>query len=367
MPYATMPGNGKIRLLIIDDDEGIRNLIREIGIKAGWEIAQADNGASGIGMVRADPGFFDVILLDLRMPGMSGLEVLPELIKYGSDLAVIVMTGFAEVDTAVELMKRGAADLLQKPVDAGMLVARVARAHENTRMKKVWSEYLEDIDLKVRQRFTELDEARRLTIFGLARLAEYRDKETGYHLEHISEYVVTLASGLAERGLYRDILRDRYLNMMYESAPLHDIGKVGVPDSILHKPGKLTSGEFEVMKQHSMIGARTLEDVQERVDDKMFLTIGIEFARSHHENYDGSGYPDGLSGHDIPLTARILTVADFYDALATPRVYRPDTFEHDEIVRMIVARRGSKFDPDLVDCFADCHQEFRNIRNKFND
>jgi putative two-component system response regulator len=367
MQYPISPGNGKISLLIIDDDEGIRGLISDIGSKAGWETAQADSGESGIEMVRHAPELFDIVLLDLRMPGMSGVEVLPELIKYGNDLAVIVMTGYAEVDTAVELMKRGAADLLQKPVKPGMLIARVARAYENTRMKKVWSEYLEDIDLRVRQRFTELDEARRLTIFGLARLAEYRDKETGYHLERISEYVVALASALAGRGLYRDILRDRYLHMMYESAPLHDIGKVGIPDSILHKPGKLSAEEFEVMKQHSMIGARTLEDVQERVDDKMFLTIGIEFARSHHEKYDGSGYPDGLSGHDIPLTARILTIADFYDALATNRVYRPYSYEHDEIVEMILARRGKKFDPDLVDCFGDCHNEFRLVRNKFSD
>ncbi len=367
MPYLTMPADGKIHLLIIDDDEHIRGLISDIGKRSGWETSHAGNGEQGIEMVRSNPEFFDIVLLDLRMPGMNGMEVLPELIKYGSDLAVIIMTGFAEVETAVELMKRGAADLLQKPIDPGILSARVARIHENTKMKKEWREYLDDMDLKVRQRSSALDEARRLTIFGLARLAEYRDEETGYHLERISEYVVALASELAGRGLYRDILRDRYLHMMYESAPLHDIGKVGVPDSILRKPGKLTTEEFEVMKQHSVVGARTLEDVQERVEDKMFLSIGIEIARSHHENYDGSGYPDGLSGHGIPLTARILTVADFYDALSIPRVYRPHAFEHEEIVRMVEERRGTKFDPDIVDCFMACEQEFSTIRNRFTD
>ena len=366
-PKETGVANGKIRLLIVDDDELIRELISDIGEKVGWETYQAEDGDRGIDMVRATPDLFDVILLDLRMPGRSGLDTLPELIKYGRDLSVIVMTGHAEVDTAVELMKRGASDLLQKPVDPGQLAARVARARENNKIKREWREYLEDMDSKVRERFTALDEARRLTIFSLARLAEYRDEDTGYHLERISEYVVALAKALASRGLYRDILQDRYLRMMYESAPLHDIGKVGVPDAILLKPDKLTEEEFEVMKQHAIVGARTLEDVQAKIDVKMFLSVGIEFARSHHENYDGSGYPEGLSGYDIPLTARILTIADFYDALAFPRVYRPFGYEHEKIVSMISELRGRKFDPDVVDSFMSCHQEFDAIRQKFSE
>lgn len=358
---------GRLSLLIIDDDDQIRNLVADLSAESGWRCAAAEDGRRGIEMVQVEPERYDVVLLDLKMPGPSGLEVLPELLKYGRDLSVIMMTGYAEVDTAVETMKRGAADLLQKPVDPELLVARVEKARENRRVQREYREYVEDADAKIRQRRTLLDEARRLTVFGLARLAEYRDEETGYHLERIAEYVTVLADGLRGKGLYRDIITDGWIDLLYESAPLHDIGKVGVPDSILLKPEKLTVEEFEIMKKHTTIGARTLQDVQSEVEDERFLEMGIALARSHHENFDGTGYPEGLAGADIPLQARLLTMADFYDALVFPRVYRPYAFPHDEVAAMVNEQRGLKFDPDLVDCFNDCRDEFDSVRRRFGE
>ncbi len=354
-------------LLVIDDERPIRSLIAAFGAELGWEVDQAEDGGVGVELVRQHPDRYEVVLLDVQMPGPSGLEVLPELLKYGRDLAVIMISGYAEVHSAVESMQRGAYDFLEKPLEVDILETRLRKALAERRLRVEHREYVQDIERKVRERTTELDAARRATIFGLARLAEYRDEETGFHLERMAHYSVALAEGLRENGLYRDELDEGYLSNLLESAPLHDIGKVGVPDSILLKPGKLTPAEFELMKIHTVIGARAIADIQALVGGQTFLQFGQELARSHHEHFDGSGYPDGLEGTQIPLSARILTLADFYDALTWPRVYRPFAYSHDQVREMIGSERGSKFDPDIVDCFFSCQARFTEIHRLFQD
>ena len=359
--------NNGFQILVIDDDELVRNFIVSLGEDNGWRIEKAENGPQGIDMVKKNSKRYQIALLDIRMPGPSGLEVLPQLLKYGENLAVLMMSGFAEVDTAVEAMKNGAFDLVQKPIEPDVLVTRIEKAAEQRQIRIEHSLYVTDIEKRVAERTTELEAARKATIFGLARLAEYRDEETGFHLERMANYTVALARALREKGLYRDNLTDNYLGLLFESAPLHDIGKVGIPDKILHKPDKLTPEEFEIIKTHTTIGANTLEDTRKKVTGQTFLTIGIEVALSHHEHYDGRGYPQGLKGDSIPLPARILALADFYDALSFPRVYRPFSFPHEKVREMIEEKAKTQFDPDIVKGFLKCECEFVSLREEYQD
>ncbi len=359
--------NRNLQILVIDDDELIRGFINSLCEEKGWITQEAENGPQGIEMVKQNSGDYQVALLDIRMPGPSGLEVLPELQKYGQDLAVIMMSGYAEVETAVEAIKNGAFDLIQKPIEPDVLVARIEKALEQRQLRIEHRQYVTDIEKRVDERTSELEAARKATIFGLARLAEYRDEETGYHLERMANYGVALARAMIKMGLYRDILNNNFLILLFESAPLHDIGKVGIPDMILHKPDKLTPDEFEIMKTHTTIGARAIEDIQKKAKGQSFLSIGLEVSLSHHEHYDGRGYPQGIAGSKIPLSARILALADFYDALSFPRVYRPFGFPHEKVREMIGERAKTQFDPDIVKGFLKCECEFVSLREKYQD
>jgi len=183
----------------------------------------------------------------------------------------------------------------------------------------------------------------------------------------MAHYTVAIAHSLRDMGLYRDVLNDKYLDLLFESAPLHDIGKVGIPDAILRKPAKLTSQEFEIIKSHTTIGANTLEDMCKKIKGQTFLNLGVELALSHHEHYDSRGYLQGLKGSSIPLSARIVTLADFYDALAFPRTYRPSTFPHEKIKEIIGQGAATHFDPDIVKGFLKCECEIVSLREKYQD
>ena len=359
--------NNKVRMLVIDDDDFVRRFLGSVCEDNGWIMDEAENGPQGIELVKTKPNDYDIVLLDIKMPGPSGLEVLPELLKYGEDLAVIMISGYAEIGSAVEAMQKGAYDFLEKPIDSDVLMTRIVKTLEQRDIRREHRQYVVDIEKKVVERTSELDAAREATIFGLARLAEYRDEETGFHLERMAHYTVAIAYSLRDMGLYRDVLNDKYLNLLFESAPLHDIGKVGIPDAILRKPAKLTPEEFEIIKRHTTIGANTLEDMCKKVKGQTFLNLGVEVARSHHEHYDGRGYPQGLKGSSIPLSASIVALADFYDALAFPRIYRPSTFPHEKIKEIIEEGATTHFDPDIVKSFLKCENEFVSLREKYQD
>ena len=206
----------------------------------------------------------------------------------------------------------------------------------------------------------QLHEARAATILGLAKLAEYRDKGTGTHLERIREYSRLIAEQMSLMKKYQDYITKEYATDIYHSSILHDIGKVGIPDSILLKPGQLTREEFEIIKTHTVLGGKALDSIDSSIDGKSFLTLGREIAYHHHEKWDGSGYPQGLSGESIPLSARIVALADVYDALTTKRFYK-EAYQHQEARDMIHGLRGSHFDPDVVDAFIKLERQFRQI------
>ena len=226
--------------------------------------------------------------------------------------------------------------------------------------------YTNDMLNKLSQSKEEVIQTRDVAIVGLSALAEARDNETGGHILRTQEYVRALAIQLQDHIKYRDYLTNETVDLLYKSAPLHDIGKVGIPDAILLKPGKLTDEEFTIMKTHATIGAESIAVAEKQMGSNSFLAIAREIALSHHEKWDGSGYPYQLSGDDIPLSGRLMALADVYDALISKRVYKP-AFSHDKAKEIILAGKGSHFDPAVVEAFVNCEQMFVSIALTYND
>lgn len=222
----------------------------------------------------------------------------------------------------------------------------------------------DSLEYKVRERTKEIKNTQEVTIFALARLAESRDKETGEHLNRIRNYSLILAKYLGSETKYSEHIDKNFLHNIYNSSPLHDIGKVGITDAILLKPGKLTIDEFDLMKKHTIIGGQTLEDAERQLktENKSFLTMGKEVAYSHHEKWDGSGYPFGLKETNIPLSARIVALADVYDALTSVRIYKP-AYTHEESMEIIISGKCTHFDPYVVEAFTELENEFSLIKD----
>ena len=238
--------------------------------------------------------------------------------------------------------------------------AVVGKQHEGLQSKVVQTRKLYD---QLVASHKDVEDARAATIMGLAKLAESRDNETGAHLERMREYVRILARELTTHPRYQGYITKNYIEDIYQSAILHDIGKVGVPDRILLKPGQLTADEFAIIKTHTTIGGDAIKTVENQVQGRSFLTLGKEIAYYHHEKWDGSGYPEGLAGRDIPLSARITALADVYDALTTPRVYKA-ALPVEKVETIITEERGRHFDPDVVDAFFMCRGQFDKVRRK---
>jgi len=221
------------------------------------------------------------------------------------------------------------------------------------------TEYLK-AEKEKRELENKLQYARAATILGLAKLAEYRDKGTGAHLERIREYAKIIAREMAGLSAYKDYITKKYIEDIYQSSILHDIGKVGIQDSVLLKPGKLNSEEFDIIKRHTILGGDALAEIESQIEGRSFLILGKEIAYYHHEKWDGTGYPDGRKGEDIPLSARMVAIADVYDALTTKRFYK-EAFTHEKSREIIVDLKGSHFDPDVVDAFLANEKNFSRI------
>jgi response regulator RpfG family c-di-GMP phosphodiesterase len=230
----------------------------------------------------------------------------------------------------------------------------------------IMARYTNEMVIGLKERTEELQNTRDVTINALASLAETRDNETGAHILRTQNYVRILAEYLGERGEFPGYLTPGTIEMLFKSAPLHDIGKVGIPDAILLKPGKLTDEEFKVMKRHSWLGANALKVAEERLGSNSFLRLAGEIALTHHEKWDGTGYPRKLSGYDIPLSGRLMAIADVYDALITRRIYK-EPVSHEETMKIIGEGKGGHFDPMLVDAFFACEESIRSIAGRFTD
>lgn len=354
-------------VLVVDDGEDNRLLLSEL-LKPLYHVALASNGQDALLAVsRKDKP--DLILLDVVMPGISGFDVCKQL-KSNADtrnIPVIFLTSLDATEDETRGLVLGAVDYINKPINPPVVIARVAT---HLRLKQV-ADFLKDknqfLEQEVARRTREVMAVQEVTILALTSLAEARDNETGNHIRRTQHYVKALAEHLKDHPRFAGQLDEATRRMLYQSAPLHDIGKVGIPDSILLKPGRLTAEEFEVMKTHTTLG----RDAIQRAEDELgmnvpFLRLAKEMAYSHQERWDGSGYPEGRKGEDIPVSARLMAVADVYDALISHRVYKQG-MPHATAVQYILAKRGIEFDPDVVDAFAALAEEFRAIASRFAD
>ncbi|HEY0661813.1 MAG TPA: two-component system response regulator [Lysobacter sp.] len=358
----------KPNILIVDDTPENLALMSEL-LRDEYRVKLAPNGPRGLQIAQSDPKP-DLILLDIMMPDMDGYEVMKQLQadKATRDIPVIFLTAMAGVDDERKGLDLGAVDYITKPISPSITLARV-RNHLQLKIARDFMQHRNEfLDREVRRRTRQVGAIQDVTIRAMASLAETRDNETGNHIRRTQTYVKALALQLKDHARFREFCTPANIELLFKSAPLHDIGKVGIPDHILLKPGKLTPEEFEVMKTHTTLGRDAIEHALSELgtEDAQFLQMAKDIAYGHHEKWDGAGYPQGVGGDDIPIPARLMALADVYDAVISRRVYKPAK-THEYAMDILLEGRASHFDPDIVDAFFEIHEEFRQIAARFAD
>ena len=333
-----------------------------------YRVKVANSGEKALKIVQASEKP-DLILLDIMMPGLSGYEVCKILKDDPAtrDIPIIFLTAMVATEDEKKGLELGAADFITKPVNPPIVMARVAtQLHV-----KAAADFLKDqnsyLETEVGKRTRELAAIQDVTILAMASLAETRDNDTGNHIRRTQHYVKLLADHLQSHPRFASFLTDHTIGMLFKSAPLHDIGKVGIPDRILLKPGRFEPHEFEIMKTHCKLGRDAIQHAEDQLGLEVeFLKYAKEIAYSHQEKWDGSGYPEGLAGDAIPISARLMAVADVYDALISRRVYK-EGMPHEKAVAIITEGRGSHFDPDIVDAFLVLSDAFQQVARRYAD
>ena len=356
----------KKTILAVDDTPDNLVLIKGILIDD-YIIKAATNGATALKIAQSKPP--DLILLDIMMPDMDGYEVCKCLKenKLTRNIPIIFLTAMTEVADETKGLELGAADYITKPISPPILKARVSTQIQLKGARDCLQQQNQILEEKVAKRTQQISQLYDVTMVAMGAMAESRDPETGNHIRRTQNYVRALANQLSTHPRFKEYLTPEVIELLYKTAPLHDIGKVGVPDSILLKPGPLTEEEFEIMKLHTTYGRDAIQSAENMLDEPdTVLYLAREIAYSHQEYYDGNGYPDGLSGDDIPISARLMAIADVYDALVSERVYKP-AFSHQESVEIIKSESGTHFDPDMVTTFLEIAEQFRKIAEEFSD
>jgi len=354
-------------VLIVDDSPENLTVLGEL-LSTRYKVRAANSGRRALELAAQAPAP-DLILLDVMMPEMSGYDVLAHLrgAPATRDIPVIFVSAMNATEDEQRGLVLGAVDYISKPLRPAIVMARVHTHLELKRARDQLDRHNAALEVELARRMRENLVIQDVTIRALARLAETRDNETGNHILRTQAYVHALARRARAHPRFVDALDEHAIDLMAKSAPLHDIGKVGIPDHVLLKPGKLNADEWEIMKGHARLGAEAIEravaDAQEPV---RFLAYAREIAHHHHERWDGGGYPDALCGDAIPLAARLMAVADVFDALISRRVYKaPMAF--DDALAIMAKQRGRHFDPDLLDIFVDGFDEFREIAQRHPD
>lgn len=330
-------------ILIADDDEISRDLLEHTLRSAGHDVRLASDGEEAWEILQQGECRF--LISDWEMPRMNGPQLCRAIRSGDLDgyVYVILLTSRSGTDEIVTGMSAGADDFIAKPFNAAELLVRVRAG-------------LRVLSLETRD----------VAIFSLAKLAESRDPETGHHLERVQYYSRALAQQLCRNSHDATEIDQELVRLIFLTSPLHDIGKVAIPDCVLRKPGRLTESEFNVMKTHATVGEDTLEAALRRYPEAQFLKVARDIAASHHERWDGTGYPRGLAGENIPLCGRIVAVADVYDALTSKRVYK-DAFDHVQARSIITEESGTHFDPAVVEAFLQIEDEFLAIHEQFRE
>jgi putative two-component system response regulator len=361
--------------ILIVDDEPPNQLILEDLLAPQFTVHTAANGRQALDYLNTR-GQVDLILMDIMMPEVDGFEACQKIKSEPDlqDIPVLFLTSLDSVADEEHGLSLGAEDFIHKPFSPAVVLARVHNHIELARSRKLLRERNADLELQVQERTRALlyetqqvVRAQEFTINALCALAELRDQETGNHIRRTQNYVRTLATRLSQAPRFAAELSEETIELLFKSAPLHDVGKVAIPDAILLKRGKLTDEEWIVMKKHPTYGRDALLQAERELGDSAgFLRYAREIAYGHHEKWDGSGYPQGLCGVAIPLSARIMAVADVYDALISPRVYKPG-MAHSQAVQIILQGRGTHFDPEIIDLLVDVIDEFQVIAMGHSD
>lgn len=332
-----------MKILVVDDELVSRKKLEVLIQGLGYEVLVAEDGMGGWEIWKNDMP--RIVITDWMMPGMDGLELCRKIrASEGSQYTfIIIVTSRNEVYDVVSGMDAGADDFITKPFVQEELAVRIKAG------ERILGYVTRDI-----------------VIFSMAKLAESRDPETGNHLERIRHYSRTLAGAIASSDDPLPEIDNLFIENIFLTSPLHDIGKIGIPDSVLLKPGRYDQKDFEIMKAHCKIGYQTLNEALQRYPKADYLRMSGEIALSHHEKFDGTGYPNGLKGDEIPLSARIVALSDVYDALVNKRVYK-NAYPHDMARAMIIEEKGKHFDPVVVDAFLFCEKKFVEIFNQFSE
>jgi len=354
-------------ILVVDDTPDNITLLRDI-LNERYKVKAATTGekALKIAFSQNPP---DLILLDIMMPEMDGYEVCQRLKAHETtgEIPVIFTTAKAEMEDEIKGFGIGCVDYVTKPISPPILQERVKTHLALKAARDLLHRQNEILEEKVTERTCQMEELQDVTMMAMGSLAEARDPETGNHIRRTQQYVKLLASNLKDHPRFQEFLTPENITMLFKSSPLHDIGKVGIADHILLKPGKLTKDEFDEMKKHAIYGGDAIAAAVKTLSrTNNFLIFAQEIAYYHHEKWDGSGYPEGLAKNDIPISARLMAIADVYDALVSRRVYKP-AFPHEKAVAIIKEEKGNHFDPDMVDAFLEISDDFFKVSQMHMD
>lgn len=359
--------NKKIILVIDDTPDNlflVTNLLKDL-----YTVKVANSGEKALQFLNETLIAPDLILLDIMMPVLNGYDVLKKIKENPKlqNIPVVFLTAKSSVEDEKLGFDLGANDYITKPISPPILLARVKTQLENKAISDFLRDKNEFLEKEIEKRTKDVVAIQNVTIFAMASLAETRDNETGNHIKRTSNYVKMLAKKLQNHPKFKAYLTDEMIDTLYKSAPLHDIGKIGIPDYILLKPGKLTLEEFEIMKTHTTLGKEAIEHAEKELGYEVdFLKTAKEIAYSHQEKYDGSGYPLGLKGDEIPISARLMSIADVYDALRSKRIYK-NSLNLEMTLKIMKEGRGSHFDPDMLDAFLEIYDEIEVVASNFVD
>ena len=357
----------KATVLVVDDTPHDLSLLANL-LKTEYRVQVASEGANCLKLAASDRPP-DLILLDIMMADLDGYEVCRKLKANPAtrNIPVIFLTAKTGIEDEQLGLRLGAVDYITKPISPSIVMARVG-----THLKlKSSADFLRDknafLEQEISKRDRQMTAIQDVTILTMASMAETRDSETGNHIRRTQNYVRALAEKLRPNPRFTSFLTDANINTLFKSAPLHDIGKVAIPDRILLKPGKFTPEEFEIMKTHTTLGWEAINNAERMLGTQAeFLSMAKDIALFHQEKWDGSGYPQGRAGDRIPISARLMAVADVYDALISRRVYK-EGMPHEVAVKIIIEGKGKHFDPDMVDAFVEIQDEFRAIAQRYSD
>ncbi|MCA0241381.1 MAG: response regulator [Proteobacteria bacterium] len=358
---------GKGRVLVVDDSPDVIAFCHEV-LRNDFQVRAAASGTAALKLLRSGAAV-DLVLLDVMMGSPDGFAVLREMQATPAlaGLPVIFLTALSDTSDETDALRRGAVDFIRKPISGEVLMARVRNHVELKRARDYLRHHNERLEEEVARRTAENELIQDITIQTLASLAETRDNETGNHILRTKHCVRLLALELRRFPRDQALLTDAQIALFFKSAPLHDIGKVGVPDRVLLKPGPLNAEEWEEMKKHARYGREAIERAEAQLGvTAEFLRVAKDIACSHHERWDGAGYPDGLAGEAIPLSARLMAPADVYDALISRRCYKAP-MPHREVVELVAAGRGTQFDPLVIDAFLNLTDEFEKVSRRYAD